>query len=189
MKPQMTVSYAGRSAAWGTDAAPRRAAEPCRPLPRSHRTTRAQLHLSHGIVFSEDRQGLRPAHFRMQRQQRGCGTLPVGMLFRLYRPAAQRSSRCSRLLDRRARPCRALQIDVDAVQISAAMSMVCCARTSRRPIAAPPCASSRWCMTAPAPWLPRWGNSCALRSSRLWVLMPRNAGKSSGSVRMRSSPR
>lgn len=118
MKPQMTISYAVERPRGGQTL--HLAGQGGRAGPyRGHIEPRAaQLHLSHGIVFSEDRQGLRPAHFGMQRQQLGRGTLPVGLLFRL-RPAGRSSvvKVLEEVLDRRARPCRALQIDVDAVRL------------------------------------------------------------------------
>ena len=54
----------------------------------------------------------------MQRQQLGRGTLPVGLLLRL-RPAGGPAvvKVLDEVLDRLARPCRALQIDVDAVRV------------------------------------------------------------------------
>ena len=118
MKPQMTVSYTVERPRGGQTLHLAGQGDRAGPY-RGHIEPRtAQLHLSHGIVFSEDRQGLRPAHFRMQRQQLGRGTLPVGLLFRL-RPAGGPAvvEVLEELLDRLARPCRALQLDVDAVRV------------------------------------------------------------------------
>ena len=118
MKPQMAVHYAVERPRGGQTL--HLAGQGGRAGPyRGHIEPRAaQLHLSHGIVFSEDRQGLRPAHFRMQRQQRGCGTLPVGLLFRLRSAGGPAVVEVlEEVLDRRARPRRALQIDVDAVRV------------------------------------------------------------------------
>lgn len=104
MKPQMTVSYTVERPRGGQTL--HLAGQGGRAGPyRGHIEPRAaQLHLSHGIVFSEDRQGLRPAHFGMQRQQLGRGTLPVGLLLRL-RPAGGPAvvEVLEELLDRRAR--------------------------------------------------------------------------------------
>ncbi len=161
MKPQMTVSYTVERPRGGQTL--HLAGQGGRAGPyRGHIEPRAaQLHLSHGIVFSEDRQGLRPAHFRMQRQQRGCGTLPVGLLFRLRSAGGPAVVEVlEEVLDRRARPCRALADRHRCCPCPRLCQWYAAPETSPPSNRCATCASSRRCMTAPAPWLPRWGNSC-----------------------------
>lgn len=161
MKPQMTVSYAVERPRGG-QTLHLAGQGGCAGPHRGHIEPRAaQLHLGHGIVFSEDCQGLRPAHFGMQRQQLGRGTLPVGLLFRL-RPVGGPAvvEVLEELLDRRA-PMPRFADRRRCCPYPRLCQWYAAPEHRRRPIAAPPCASSRRCMTAPAPWLPRWGNSCA----------------------------
>ena len=152
----------GRAPAWGTDAAPRRAGRPCRSLSRSHRTTRRPAPPeSWNCIFGRS-PGPPPGSFqdaasaaRMRDASSRAASPPAAG----RRPSGRRGARGAprpsraptpRFADRRrCCPCPRL------------CQWYAAPERRRRPIAAPPCASSRRCMTAPAPWLPRWGNSCA----------------------------
>ena len=150
MKPQMTVHYAverprgdRRCTSQGSGAVP--------VLYRGHIEPRAaQLHLSHGIVFFGRSPGPPPGSFQ---DAASAARMRDASSRDAFPPAAGRPP-SGRQGARGARPSRAPMprfADRRRCCPSPRLCQWCAApERHRRPIAAPPCASSRRCMTAPA---------------------------------------